>query len=174
MKKFLVGVLTIAIIVLFLWMQVNVFNYIKLFGIVPNIGIILIIFISMCAGKNIGAVSGMLYGVLFDSAFEGSFGFYTLVFGLLGYLVGFLKGNLALDNQFSLFIIVTASTFIIEIINLLFLFIKNSYFDVDFIYVLKVIILEIVYNIFLTFILYKPLMLLGDIINRSRRAYYEL
>ena len=117
MKKIFVTILTIVVMLLFLWTQINVFNYFSLFGIIPNIGIILIISISMCAGKNIGAFLGIAYGVLYDSCFETSFGLYTLLFGLLGYLVGFLKGKLALDNKLSLYIIVTISTIFIEIIN---------------------------------------------------------
>ena len=174
MKKFFVGVLTIIIILLFIWLQEYIFNYFSLFGVIPNIGIILIITISMCAGKNIGAIAGLIYGALFDIAFENSFGVYMLLFGLLGYLVGLLKGEFALDNQFSLLIIVTVSTILIEIANLLFLSFKNTFFDFSYLYVFKVISLEVIYNIFLMFIMYKPLMLLGDIINRSRRAYYEL
>ena len=174
MKKFFVGVLTIIIILLFIWLQEYIFNYFSLFGVITNIGIILIITISMCAGKNIGAIAGLIYGALFDIAFENSFGVYMLLFGLLGYLVGLLKGEFALDNQFSLLIIVAVSTILIEIANLLFLSFKNTFFDFSYLYVFKVISLEVIYNIFLTFIMYKPLMLLGDIINRSRRAYYEL
>ena len=174
MKKFFVCILTIIVIILFLFMQINIFNYFSLFGVIPNIGIILVIAISMCAGKNIGAIVGVVYGALFDCAFETNFGVYTLMIGLLGYLVGFLKGNLALDNQISLFIIVSISTVIIETFNLLFLNFKSSFFDVNYLYIIKVMSLESIYNIFLTFIMYKPLMALGDIINRSRRAYYEL
>lgn len=57
MKKFFVVVGTILIIVLFLWLQVNFFNNIKLFGVIPNIGIVLIVSIGMSAGKNIGLIS---------------------------------------------------------------------------------------------------------------------
>jgi len=174
MKKFFVGVLTIIILLLFIWMQAYIFNYFSLFGVIPNIGIILIISISMCAGKNIGAFSGLVYGALFDIAFENTFGVYTFLFGSLGYLVGLLKGELALDNQLSISLIVTISTIIIEIINLIFLNFKNAFFDVSYLYIFKVISLEVIYNIFLTVVMYKPLMILGDIINRSRRAYYEL
>ncbi len=170
MKKFFVGVLTIFIILLFMWLQINLFNYFALFGVIPNIGIILIIFISLCAGKNIGAISGFVYGALFDSLFENGFGLYTLLFGLLGFIVGILKGNFAIDNQLSLLIIVSCATTIIEIINIAFLDIN----DINLLYIFKTIILEVIYNVFLSFVFYKPLMLLGDIINRSRRAYYEL
>ncbi len=174
MKKFFVGVLTLIVMLLFLWLQINVFNYFALFGIIPNIGIILIISISLCSGKNIGAISGIIYGVLFDATFENGFGIYTLLFGILGYLIGLLKGEVALDNQVSLLIIVSLSTVLFEVANLFIISINGRFLDFSFMYIFKVLALEVVYNIFLTFIMYKPLMLLGDIINRSRRAYYEL
>ncbi|MBR6252469.1 MAG: rod shape-determining protein MreD [Clostridia bacterium] len=174
MKKILVGLLTIIVLLLFLWLQINVFNYFALFGVIPNIGIILIVAISMYAGKNIGAVTGFIYGLVFDSCFEISFGLYTLLFLLMGYAIGQIKGKFALDNKFSLPIIVAVTTIIVEIINLIFLNLKQPAFDISFLYVTKVLLLESAYNVLLTLLAYKPLMLLGDIINRSRRAYYEL
>ena len=174
MKKFFVLLLTIFVTIFVLWLQVNLFNYYKLFGVIPNIGIVLIVAISMCAGQNIGGIIGLLYGVLFDSCFNTSFGLYTFMFCVIGYGVGLIKGKLALDNKLSLFIIVAISTLLLEIINIIFLSIKNISFDISALYIFKVIVLEIIYNVFLTFISYKPLMFLGDIINRSRRAYYEL
>ena len=174
MKKFFVGILTILVVLLFFVLQINLFNYFQLFGVIPNIGIILVVVISICAGKNIGAITGLAYGVLFDSCFETSFGLYTALFGIIGYLVGFLKGKLALDNKASLFIMIALSTIIIEFMSVIVLSMKNPNFVGNNLYIIKVIVLEVLYNIFLSFIAYKPLMLLGDIINRSRRAYYDL
>ena len=174
MKKILVVLLTIIVLLLFMWLQINVFNYYALFGVIPNIGIILIAAISLYAGKNIGAVTGFFYGFLFDSCFTTYFGCYTLLFTLMGYAIGQIKGKFALDNKMSLPIIVAISTIIIEILNLLILNLKQTAFDINIVYILKVLLLESTYNVFLTLLAYKPLMMLGDIINRSRRAYYEL
>ena len=174
MKKILVILLTIIVLMLFLWLQINVFNYYALFGVIPNVGIILIATVSMYAGKNIGAVIGFFYGAVFDSCFETFFGCYTLLFILMGYAIGQIKGKFALDNKMSLPIIVAASTIIIELFNLIVLNFKQPSFTIDLLYVLKVLLLESTYNTFLTLLAYKPLMLFGDIINRSRRAYYEL
>ena len=174
MKKIFVGILVVLIILLFFWLQINVFNYFSLFGIIPNIGIVLVVIISLCAGKNIGAVVGFVYGLLFDCCFETSIGIYTALFCLVGYFVGIVKGKIALDNKNSLFIMVVVATVFIELAGLLVLKLKHQVFNVSGLYVLKVISLETIYNVFLAFLLYKPLMALGDIINRSRRAYYEL
>ena len=174
MKKIFVGMLVIVIIVLFIWLQINFFNYFGLFGVIPNAGIILITIISLSAGKNIGAITGVVYGLLYDSCFGTSFGIYTLLFGLMGYCVGLIKGEISHDNKISVFFIISISTVFIEIAYLIIIFLKHADMDFSLIYILKVVLLEAIYNVFITFVLYKPLMLLGDIINRSRRAYYEL
>ncbi len=47
-------------------------------------------------------------------------------------------------------------------------------FDFEFLYFVKVVLLEIIYNIFIGYVFYKPFMLWGEVINRSRKGYYSL
>ncbi len=41
-------------------------------------------------------------------------------------------------------------------------------------YLLKVIIVEELYNMFLTYILFRPFIYWGELINRTRDSYYLL
>ena len=68
---------------------------------------------------------------------------------------------------------VFAGTIIFEVLTCLIstLLFKTS---INYLYLLKVIGIEEIYNMFLTFILYRPLVFWGEYINRTRDSYYLL
>ena len=68
---------------------------------------------------------------------------------------------------------VFAGTIIFEILTAI---LSSILFEtsINYIYLLKVVCIEEIYNMFLTFIMYRPLVFWGEYINRTRDSYYLL
>lgn len=96
-----------------------------------------------------------------------------MLFGTIGFACGLLKGNISLDNKMSLALMTGIGTIVLEIGYLLLMCILRQ-INLDYLYILKVLILESLYNIILAAMFFGPLTIWLDIMNRSRREYYEL
>lgn len=88
MRRFLCYV---VMIVLVFFIQTGIFTQLPLGGIVPNLFIICTASIGMLRGKAEGCLVGFFFGILMDTLFSGYFGFYALIFSVIGYLTGYIK-----------------------------------------------------------------------------------
>ncbi len=91
----------------------------------------------------------------------------------VGIASGFVKTKISKDNRLSLIFMVITSTIAFEIISNIF---NMAIYGIEFeiLYLLKVVIIEVLYNMFITYMLFRPLMYWGEMINRSRDGYYLL
>ena len=173
MKKPVVFLITMLITILFLLMQINFLNTLPAFGIISNIGIVLISAIGITAGSNSGGLLGAFYGIVIDAFFSKTLGIFFLLYILVGIISGYLKNNISKDNKMSLALMVVINTLMFEL-SLCFFTCYLYGTPFNFLFLLKVIIIEELYNIFLTYIFFRPLIYWGEIINRSRDSYYLL
>ncbi len=173
MKKLLVSLTTFVIIVLLILMQFNFLNTFPLFGISPCIGIVFICMVSIVAGEKAGTIVGFVYGIIQD-AFLGRTMFETaILYMILGYVIGRFRHKIAIDNQLSLIAVIVLSTIATESCN----FIVNITVykaPIEVLYLLKVISIEIFYNLFLLYICYLPFVSWGKVMNRTNNSYYSL
>ena len=117
-----------------------------------------------------GGVTGAFYGLLIDTFCGKTLGVYFALFLILGAISGLFKNKISTNNKLSLAFMIIFGTVMIETIYVWFN--KLSFgIDVTLLYYLKVVFLEIIYNMFLTYILFNPFIFWGEIINRSRNAY---
>ena len=173
MKKVIVGFVTFLMILLLIIIQNNFLNEFPLFGVYSNVGILFICVIGIVAGEYVGLAVGGVYGLLQDISFGRSLGESLVSFLIIGICAGYLKKMISLDNQLSLILIIVVLTFLFEIIQMLTFGLLYG-FDFEILYFVKVVLLEIIYNIFIGYVFYKPFMLWGEVINRSRKGYYSL
>ena len=153
--------------------QMKLLNNYPAFGVNPNIGVVLISCIGVVSGTVFGSCIGAFYGLLFDISFGKTLGVHALLFMLIGAISGLFKSKISIDNRFSLVIMVILNTLIFEAI-LCFVSCLLYSIQIDWLYLGKVILVEEFYNIFLTFVLYKPLIFWGDVLNKSQSSYYIL
>ena len=88
MRNIWVTLIVFATIIAFLWLQINILNIIPLFGVVSNIGIVLVVALGILCGQTVGISVGIVYGIFSDILFGKSFGIYTLLFFLIGFFCG--------------------------------------------------------------------------------------
>ena len=173
MKKVLIVIITIITMIILITIQAYLLNELTILGIASNIGIVFVCALGIASGSFVGATSGAFYGLFVDIMFGKALGFFLLLYLLIGILAGYLKSTISKENKYALSVMVFIGTALFEIITCVFSTVLYKT-NLDLIYLVKVIAIEEIYNMFLTFILYRPFAFWGEYINRSRDSYYLL
>ncbi len=173
MRKFLVIFWTIIAFIVIVAVQKNVLEQIPLFGICPNIGTVLVCAIAIISGTQVGGVFGFFYGFIMDISYGRTLGINTLIFLLIGIVSGLLNNKMSKDSKISLEVFVLASTIVLEVVTAGFM---TLFYDVDipFLYFARMILIEILYNLFLSFVFYRTFTAWGEQLNKIKKSYYVL
>lgn len=141
------------IIILNLILQSTLFQWIKIYGVVPNTALILVISFAIYSGRNKGAVIGFFVGILQDIIFGRTIGLNALVFMITGYLVGLMDQKIFKENLLIPFVLTALATVFYETVNLLLIFLLG--YRIELLNVLKkMLIVEVTYNSILSLIIY--------------------
>ncbi|MEG2405476.1 MAG: rod shape-determining protein MreD [Clostridiales bacterium] len=73
-----------------IFFQAEFFSYLTIFGVKPDLLLIIAVAAGIHSGRNNGAVVGAIVGFWADLLIGGTFGIHILTYGLLGYLMGAL------------------------------------------------------------------------------------
>lgn len=80
-------------------------NHLQLFGIIPNINVILVVIVGLLGGNMNGVFVGAYIGLFEDIAFSDSIGISALVYMYIGYAAALISKKINPENQ--IFIILT-------------------------------------------------------------------
>ena len=135
------------------FLQLNFFSWFTIDGVKPNLFIILVLFIGLFTSKNLGAIYGMVIGIILDLLTAQKIGFNALILGAVGLLAEIFDKNFSKDNKMTIIVIVSITTIIAEttvyILNYVFLNL-----NIDMFAFIKILLIETMYNIILSIILY--------------------
>ena len=160
MKKFIINIiLVIAFIIIYL-LQVNIFSYFKIAGVMPNLLIIFILFIGLFASKGLGVTYGIIVGIFMDLSIGKRIGISGIMMGIVGLLGGILDKNFSKESKITIIIMVILTTIIYEVGAYIFGYFMYSY-DIKFFAFIKILLIESLYNIILTIILYPMIKSFG-------------
>lgn len=173
MKKFLVGLIIFIVILVAILIQVNLLSVVTFFGTAANIGIVLATGIGLMCGKEIGGIIGGIYGLIYDIMFGKAIGIYLLLYMLTGYLSGKIGKGFSKENKTTMIMMTSVSSILF---NIFFLILAKMIYGYDnaILYSIFTIIKETIYNLIVAMILFKPMLLLAEIINKSKNSYYLL
>lgn len=156
MKKFLIHVgLILTFIVIYL-IQTIFFTHFTIAGIMPNVFIILMLYIGLYMGRTMGVIYGSIYGILIDIWVGKSLGLTSVALALVGILGGLFDKTLSKDSRLTVLLMGTICTIIYEIV----LYFFNYMFfkiNIEIYSFLKILFIETIYNVLLIIIVY-PLM----------------
>ena len=76
----------------------------------PDLSLIIILYISVNFGKNIGQVMGFSSGLVLDSLSGVPFGLNSMVKLIIGYLLGFMEGKVFFDSIILPVVMITVAT----------------------------------------------------------------
>lgn len=156
MKKVVTIIVLILVFLILYLLQSNFFNWFTLAGIQPNLFVIFILFIGLFAGKYVGAGMGIACGLLLDVFIGKNVGVSAIMLGLVGFLAGYLDKNFSKESRMTIMLMVLGATLFYEIGNYIIQAFIFSYTN-DVIHLIVTFVVETIYNIILTIILY-PLM----------------
>ena len=160
MKKVLINFAIIIVFLLLYFLQANFFTWFTIAGIMPNMFIILILFIGMFMGKTSVITYGIVFGILLDIFIGKTIGITSIMLSVVGIVAILFDKNFSKDSRMAIMIIVAISTIIYEVgVYLLsYLLIKTSIEIGPFI---QVLLVEVIYNVILTIIIYPLIQLVG-------------
>ena len=141
-------------------LQVNFFSWFNLAGVKPNLFVMLVLVIGLFSGRGIGTTFGILFGLSLDFFVGKSIGISSIMLGIVGFIGGYLDKNFSKDSRVTMITMVVITTLLYELGIIIF-----NYFINDAIistwYIIKVLIIEIIFNSILTIIVYPLIMKLG-------------
>lgn len=84
----------LSFVVLVVIVQVTVFPHLRVFGVVPDLGLLVAIAIAYREGPEAGAIVGFVAGLGYDLFLETPIGFCALAYALVGYGMGMLSAGM--------------------------------------------------------------------------------
>ena len=160
MKKTITTIIMIITFLIVYFLQANLFSWFNLAGIKPNLFVVLVLIIGLFAGESRGVMLGILFGISLDFFIGKSIGISGIMLGIVGFLGGFLDKNFSKDSRFTMIIMIIISTCLYEVGSYLFnYFINNATIGIGTF--IKILIVENIFNVFVTIILYPLIVKLG-------------
>lgn len=163
MKKARIIISLILIFFGIYFLQSNFFNWFTISGVKPNLFVILVLFIGLFMGRTYGACFGVLFGFFWDILIGRNLGVSSVILGSIGIIGGYIDKNFSKDSRIMIMAMVAVTTFIYELGSYIIQSTILSYYTMEIAVLLKVLAIEIVYNIIITIIIY-PLL--------KRSGYY--
>lgn len=166
MRKFTTIIVLMVIFFIIFFMQANVFNAFTIAGIKPNLVVIFILFIGLFTTQTLGIGFGVVCGLIIDLIYGRVIGTTAIMLCIIGYLGSYFDKNFSKENKLTILLMVFGATFIYE----LGLYFINSIildFDREYFAFFKILIIEIIYNILLTIILYPVIQKSGYMLERA-------
>lgn len=169
MKRVIINMVLILVTFIIYFLQLNFFSWFTIDGVKPNLFIILVLFIGLFTSKNLGAIYGMIIGIILDLLTAQKIGFNALILGAVGLLAEIFDKNFSKDNKMTIIVIVSITTIIAEttvyILNYVFLNL-----NIDMFAFIKILLIETMYNIILSIILYPLIQKFGYYIENEYKG----
>lgn len=149
--------LVILILIINFIFQTTILPHFSIGGVAPNTTLIIVVIVALLKGKYKGAFIGLGAGLLQDVFFSKIIGINTLIFFLIGYVVGLLDNKTFKESLVLPFLIVVLSTFSYHIMY--YLSMKFLSTDVNFLTIIKNIALkEAIYNSIISMLVYRQVL----------------
>lgn len=169
MKKTVINIILIVTAIVIYFLQANFFSWFNIAGIMPNLFVILILFIGLFGTRTMGAIYGLVIGLLLDLILGSKIGINSVGLGLIGFLSAVFDKNFSKDSRMTIMVMGIVSTAIFEVL----VYLLNYVFlatNVELINFVKILVIEIVYNLILTIILYPLIQKFGYYIENEYKG----
>lgn len=160
MKKIIINIAIIMIFIFTYLLQANFFTGFKIAGVMPNLFIILILYIGLFMGRAFGIIYGILFGILIDIFVSKQIGYTSVMLAIIGIIANFFDRNFSKDSRITLMAMVGITTAIYEI-GIYILKYMMLGINIEILAFIQILLIEIVYNIILTIIIYPIIQLTG-------------
>lgn len=160
MKKVIINILLIITFIIIYLLQVNLFSWFKIAGVMPNLFVIYILFIGLFFSQIAGATYGIAFGILLDLFIGKSVGISAIMLGTIGLIGGIFDKNFSKESRLTIMIMVVIATIVYELgAYILGYFMQNL--TLDMLSFFKILLIECIYNVIITIIIYPIMQNLG-------------
>ena len=153
MKKTLTIFILILVFLIIYFLQANFFTWFTIAGIMPNLFVILALFVSLFAGIKVGLPFAVISGLFLDIVLGKNMGISAIMLGIIAIIGGYLDKNFSKESKLTIILMVAVSTAIYEIGCYLLRIVEFSINIEPLEFTIKLLI-EVFYNVILTIILY--------------------
>lgn len=164
MKKIISIILLILVFFITYFIQSNFFTWFTIYGVQPNLFIIYILFIGLFAGKKLGLIFGIIFGFYIDVVIGRQIGISGIMLGIIGIIAEYLDKNFSKESRITIMLMVAGSTIIYEVGCYVFNAASLG-IVIEIISFIKILLIEVLYNIIITIILYPLIQKLGHILE---------
>lgn len=168
MKKVSIAIGVILSFLIVYLLQSNFFSWFNLAGVRPNLFVILVLSIGLFTGRGFGSAFGILFGLSLDFFIGKSIGISAIMLGIIGFLGGYLSKNFSKDSRITMMIMILFATLIYEIGTYMFNYFINSV-NIELFYFVKVLLIELVFNLLITIVIYPLIIRFGYKIEENFR-----
>ena len=154
MRKIGIIISIIFIFLVIYFLQSNFFSWFVIFGIKPNLFVILTLIIGLFMGRKYGLCFGIGFGLIIDFLIGRNIGVSSLMLGIVGLVGGYIDKNFSKDNKIIIMLIVAISTTIFELGQYLIQSYILSYNMLEMDIFFRIVLIEVIYNILITVIIY--------------------
>ena len=153
MKKIIINIILVITFLVLYFLQSNLFTWFKIAGVMPNLFVILVLFIGLYSNKYMGVTYGIIFGLLIDLFISKKIGITAIMLGVVGAIGTAFDKNFSKENRITLIIMVAIATIVFEIGEaLIYYFVMRE--SIDILPFIEILLIECLYNAILTIILY--------------------
>lgn len=169
MKKFLINLILIIIGFVIYFLQSNFFSWFSIAGVKPNLFVVYVLFIGLFGNKSMGIIYGAGVGIFLDLIFKEKVGQNLLGLALIGIIATIFDKNFSKDSRITMMFMVFGSTVIFEVASYFINYIIYS-INVELVNFVKILAIEVVYNILITIIIYPLIQKFGYYIENEYKC----
>lgn len=161
MKRF--GIMAAGVLLSFI-LQTSLLGFFDIFGIIPNISLILVVVFALMSDGVTGGIIGLMTGILYDGMLYDVFGVYTLSFFVIGAVIGSYSDNMMRENYLAYCAAAGVSTVAMHLmVYVLLFFLKYSVESAVFAF--RSVAVETVLNTLLTVLVLKFVLFIFGRLN---------
>ena len=169
MKKIIINIILVITFLVLYFLQSNLFTWFKIAGVMPNLFVILVLFIGLYSNKYMGVTYGIIFGLLIDLFISKKIGITAIMLGIIGIIGVIFDKNFSKENRITLIVMVIISTIVFEAGEYLVAYFINK-FDIEIITFIQILLIECLYNSILTIILYPLIQNFGNKIETEYKG----
>lgn len=166
MKKFGICVLFFIAFIIIYFLQANIFVNLKIAGVMPNLFVILVLYIGLFANAPVAICFAVITGLILDLIYGKVIGITAVMLCIIAYLSAYFDKNFSKESKLKIVLMVIGVTIIYEVgyyaLNALIL-----EFDFEWLNLMRIIIFEVIYNVLIVIIIYPFLQKTGYKVDRT-------
>lgn len=159
MKKFILNIILVILFFLIYILQITFFNTFSIFGVKPNLFILLVLFIGLYIDEKNAMIFGIFAGICMDLLGGKIFGISSIMLAIVGIISGVLAKNWK-KEQLQIVLMFILLTICYEVGSYI-LSTLLSIANFEILAFIKKLIIEVIYNVLILMIFYPLIQKIG-------------